>query len=127
MDRRARAVLEAHGYELRALEGPGGPHRARGVRAGDLASRDLVLPMTAQHARVVQRLVPDMAGRVALYRTFDPAAPDVDPTGPEAYLLDIDDPWFGDGADFETCLAQIEAGADGVVRLAREEVARRAG
>jgi protein-tyrosine phosphatase len=126
-DRRARAVLEAHGYDLRALEGPAGAHRARRVRPSDLASRDLVLPMTTLHARALHRLDPDADDRVALYRTFDPAAPAVDPAGPDAYRLDIDDPWYGDRADFEVCLAQLEAGADGVVSFVREELARRAG
>ncbi|MGO1333580.1 MAG: low molecular weight protein-tyrosine-phosphatase, partial [Cellulosimicrobium funkei] len=50
IDRRARAVLAEHGYVV------DGTHRARQVRAGDLAARDLVLAMTAQHARALRRL-----------------------------------------------------------------------
>jgi protein-tyrosine phosphatase len=131
MDRRAVAVLEAHGYDLAALAGPAGPHRARQVRASDLAARDLVLPMTVLHARSLRRLARSRDavsdGRARLYRTFDPAAPQVDPDGPDGYRLDIDDPWYGDREDFESCLAQVEAGADGVVTYVERELRRRAG
>jgi protein-tyrosine phosphatase len=130
MDRRAVAVLEAHGYDLAALAGPTGPHRARQVRPSDLPARDLVLPMTVLHARSLSRLdhaTSDGAPVVRLYRTFDPAAPRVDADGPEGYRLDIDDPWYGDREDFEACLAQLEAGADGVVAYVRDELRRRAG
>jgi protein-tyrosine phosphatase len=116
IDRRARRVLVAHGY-------PGGDgHRARRVRAADLAACDLVLPMTSAHARALRRLDPD--ANVVLYRRFDPAAPRVeDPR--EEYRLDIDDPWYGGPAEFEACLAQIEAGADGVVAHVAVALARR--
>ncbi|GAA4839109.1 low molecular weight protein-tyrosine-phosphatase [Luteimicrobium xylanilyticum] len=131
MDRRAVAVLEAHGYDLAALAGPAGPHRARQVRTSDLAARDLVLPMTVLHARSLHRLEGTRGGvddgHVRLYRTFDPAAPHVDPDGPDGYRLDIDDPWYGDREDFESCLAQVEAGADGVVAFVEGELRRRAG
>ncbi|PJI91026.1 low molecular weight protein-tyrosine-phosphatase [Luteimicrobium subarcticum] len=122
MDRRARAVLEAHGYDLRELAGPAGAHRARRVRPADLDQRDLVLPMTEQHARALRRLAPDAP--VRMYRTFDPAAPAVDDDGAEAYRLDIDDPWYGDREDFEACLGQVEAAADGVVAFVRSELER---
>ncbi|MFC8731011.1 low molecular weight protein-tyrosine-phosphatase [Luteimicrobium sp. NPDC057192] len=131
MDRRAVAVLEAHGYDLAALAGPAGPHRARQVRASDLAARDLVLPMTVLHAHAVRRLEHGTTGGdglvVRLYRTFDPSAPDVDVDSPDGYRLDIDDPWYGDREDFEACLAQLEAGADGVVAYVEGELRRRVG
>ncbi|MGC5165313.1 low molecular weight protein-tyrosine-phosphatase [Luteimicrobium sp. DT211] len=129
MDRRAVAVLEAHGYDLAALAGTGGAHRARQVRPSDLAARDLVLPMTVLHARALHRLAGAAGGRpvVRLYRTFEPAAPRVDPDGPDGYRLDIDDPWYGDREDFESCLVQVEAGAEGVVAHVDAELRRRAG
>lgn len=106
IDRRARRVLVEHGYPV------GDGHTARQVRRADLAARDLVLPMTAAHARALRRLDPDVP--VVMYRRFDPAAPAVeDPR--EEHLLDIDDPWYGGPWEFEECLAQIEAAADGVV------------
>jgi len=98
VDRRARAVLQAHGYPH------GDGHRARQVRAHD--ARDLVLAMTNAHARALRRL----GGEPVLFRSFDPAA-----TGD----LDVADPWYGGAEDFEDCLAQIEAAADGIVAHVR--------
>jgi protein-tyrosine phosphatase len=117
VDRRARHVLAAHGYPT------GDGHRARQVTATDLAGRDLLLPMTAQHARRLRRLADGAAGsdglaEIRLYRSFDPDAPVVEAGGDE-HLLDVDDPWYGDQAGFETTLAEIEAAADGVVQHVR--------
>lgn len=105
IDRRARTALAARGYPV--------PQRsARQVAAGDLAQRDLVLAMTAQHARALRRLDPDAP--VVMYRSFDPAAPRVVP-GEADHLLDVDDPWYGGPENFQHCLDEIEAAADGVV------------
>jgi len=113
VDRRARTVLLEHGYDV------DGTHRARQVRADDLATRDLVLAMTAQHARALRRLAhDDLDGRLFLYRTFDPAAPRVAPGASEA-VLDVADPWYGGMRDFEDCLAEVEAAADGIVAHVR--------
>jgi len=108
IDRRARAVLVAHGYD------PADAHRARRFVPGDLASRDLVLAMTGQHARALRRAAPELDGRIVLYRSFDPSAPDD---------LDLADPWYGGPRDFEECLEQIEAAADGVVEHVRAAMA----
>ncbi len=119
VDRRARAVLSARGYAV--------PSRsARQVRPGDLEHRDLVLAMTAQHARALRRLVDGgpVAERVRLYRSFDPQAPVVTDTRSE-HLLDVDDPWYGGPEDFELCLTEIEAAADGVVEHVRAALAAR--
>lgn len=124
IDRRARAVLLEHGYDV------DGTHRARQVRAEDVASRDLVLAMTAQHARALRRLLDgrrgpeqrtgseDLADRLRMYRSFDPAAPLVAP-GERESVLDIADPWYGGAQDFEECLAEVEAAADGIVEHVR--------
>jgi protein-tyrosine phosphatase len=115
IDPRARRVLVAHGYA------GGDGHRARRVEAGELAERDLVLPMTALHARALRRL--DADATVVMLRRFDPSAPVVtDPR--DERRLDIDDPWFGGPLEFEHCLAQIEAAAEGVVASVREALAR---
>lgn len=121
VDRRARTVLRAHGYPT------GDGHRARRVRTEDLTARDLVLPMTSAHAHALRRLAGQdavLADRVVMYRRFDPEAPAVDDLRRE-HLLDIDDPWYGGPDDFEACLAQIEAGADGVVAHVRAALAAR--
>jgi len=99
VDRRARAVLAAHGYST------GDGHHARQVLASDLPSRDLVLAMTSQHFRALERL----GGAPVMYRSFDPTAD----------APDVDDPWYGGPQDFERCLAEIEAAADGIVAHVR--------
>ena len=109
IDRRAAAVLAEHGYVV--------PVRAaRTVRATDLLASGLVLAMTSVHARALRHLAgaDAVAGRVVMFRSFDPAAPRV-AQGTGEHVLDIDDPWYGGRDDFEDCLAQIEAAADGIV------------
>lgn len=120
IDDRAAAVLREHGYPVPA-------HVARQVRLTDVATSDLVLAMTSEHAtalRVLARGAADAAARVRMYRSFDPAAPRATPGGHE-HLLDIDDPWYGDAADFEDCLVQIESGADGIVAHVAAALAER--
>ncbi len=77
--------------------------------------------MTAQHARVLHRLVPRGADpAIRMYRTFDPgvAAGAADLDG-ESSDWDIADPWYGGAEDFEVALAQISDGAEGVVEYVR--------
>lgn len=116
IDRRAARVLTAHGYRVPS-------HSARHITRTDLAATDLVLAMTSAHARALRALAsdPSLAARVRMYRSFDPDAP-VD--GPE-HLLDVDDPWYGEAADFEITLAEVEAAADGVVAHVRDAVRQR--
>lgn len=113
VDPRAVAVLAEHGYP--AGEG----HRARQVTRDDVAARDLLLAMTIRHARRLR----DLAGRVPgepavrMLRSFDPQM-----SGLPENQLDIADPWYGGPQDFEVCLAEIEAAADGVVDFVRAEL-----
>lgn len=120
IDRRAQVVLAAHGY-------PVPRHHARRIDPVDLGARDLVLAMTAEHARALRALSRGdvaLTRRIRMYRSFDPAAP---AAGPE-HLLDVDDPWYGDDAGFEVTLAEVEAAAEGIVEHVRAEiVARRSG
>jgi protein-tyrosine phosphatase len=117
VDRRARRVLAAHGH------GTGDGHRARRVTPAEIAERDLVLPMTAAHARSLRRLAPPEAGEIRMYRSFDPTAPRVR-EGESEHVLDVDDPWYGGMAEFEDCLAEIEAAAPGIVAYVREQLGR---
>lgn len=119
IDRRARQVLRSAGYTDPDLE----EHSARRVLPEDLAERDLVLPMTAAHAAELRRLaarhnLANAAADIIMFRTFDPAAPRTGNISEER-LLDVDDPWYGDLTDFEECLSQVEAAADGIVEWAR--------
>ena len=120
IDKRARSVLSEATYTDTALD----HHRAKQVRASDLEEHDLILAMTATHARALRRLAPDsaVASRVLLYRSFDPDAPEVAPGDPGEDRLDIVDPWYGDKQDFVHCLAQIEAAADGIVEYLRNRL-----
>ena len=116
IDHRAQGVLRAHGYPV--------PRRAaRQVGPTDLTANDLVLAMTSMHARALRRLAktPDVVERVVMYRSFDPAAPRVEP-GDSEHVLDIDDPWYGDVESFEVCLEQVEAAADAIVEHVRAAV-----
>ncbi|MEH3077828.1 MAG: low molecular weight phosphotyrosine protein phosphatase [Quadrisphaera sp.] len=119
IDRRARRVLVDAGYDV--PEHGEGAHRARQVRPGQVAERDLVLAMTSAHRRALQRLAPGVSHRVALWRSFDPAASGLVGAG-----LDVADPWYGDTTAFEECLAQVEAAADGVVEHVRAALAQSA-
>jgi protein-tyrosine phosphatase len=116
IDPRARRVLAAHGYEVPA-------HAARRVRREELAARDLLLAMTASHARALRALATEdhVADRVRMLRSFDPTAP----TGGSEHLLDVEDPWYGDQARFELTLAEIEAAAAGIVDHVRTELTAR--
>jgi protein-tyrosine phosphatase len=117
IDHRAQRVLREHGYPV--------PRRsARQVAPTDLTATDLVLAMTSVHAQALRRLArtPDIARRVLMYRSFDPAAP---PVGSAEHLLDIADPWYGGAADFELCLDQVEAAADAIVDHVRAGLADR--
>ncbi|WP_090034321.1 low molecular weight protein-tyrosine-phosphatase [Cellulomonas marina] len=121
VDRRARQVLQAHGYPV--LEG----HRAHAVATSEVVERDLLLAMTAQHVKALRHLA-DHAGaettKVRMLRSFDPDAPRVEPGGRES-RLDIADPWYGGIEDFEVTLQEVEAAADGVVAYVRSQLEAR--
>jgi protein-tyrosine phosphatase len=124
IDPRAADVLREAGY-------PVPRHRAHRITEGEVADRDLLLPMTARHARALRTLAPDAdaAARVRMLRSFDPAAPDVSGAGAVAdeAQLDVEDPWYGDRDDFVSVLQQVEAAADGIVAFVRDELDRREG
>jgi protein-tyrosine phosphatase len=104
IDPRAVRVLRAAGYDAPR-------RRAHQVTAADLADRDLVLAMTAQHARRLRAM--GDTGTVRMYRSFDPHAPSPDTADESA--LDVDDPRYGDEDDFVATLEQVEAAADAIV------------
>ena len=109
IDTRAQAVLREAGYEV--------PVRgAVRVTAGDVATTDLALAMTEQHARALRRLgfPPE---KVVLFRAFEHGVPDGEASAASA--PDTPDPWYGGHEDFVECLATIEACAPGVVEYLR--------
>jgi protein-tyrosine phosphatase len=119
LDPRAADVLRGAGY-------PVPRHRAHQVTRAEIGARDLLLAMTARHARYLRTQAPDTetAARVRMWRSFDPSAPAV--SGPDAVAdegeLDVEDPWYGDRTDFETTLEQVEAAADGIVEYVRVQL-----
>jgi len=105
MDPRARAALERRGY---ADHG----HRARPFDTAWLAGTDLVVCMDRGHRQTLAGLARARAGdsrydeRLVLLRAFG-GRPGGDP--------DVPDPYYGDDADFESCLDLVEAGCRGLV------------
>jgi protein-tyrosine phosphatase len=108
-DRRALAVLRARGYAC--------DHRARRFDAGWFGSRDLLVALDDGHLRALRRLAPDQAaaGRVRLLRSFDPAAAGDPGSGRGGADLDVPDPYYGYGEDFEHCLTLVEAACLGLL------------
>jgi len=95
-DERANRVLRAHGYPT--------DHRAAQVEI-DHVSADLVVALARNHVSLLEQLGVD-ADRIRMLRSFDPRS--------GAYVLDVDDPYYGDQDDFEAVLAAIEASLPGL-------------
>lgn len=100
MDSRAAATLSTAGYDPTR-------HRARQYDDGWAAAHDLVLAMDAQNLADLRALSPelDAAGRLLLFRTFDPQEP-----GGE-----VPDPYYGGDEGFEEVLAMVERASDALV------------
>ena len=115
IDPRAARVLRAAGYAVPTST-------AHQVTTRDIGDRDLLLAMTAQHARRLRTQAPDAASaeRVRMYRSFDPAAPSLDVV--DERELDVEDPWYGGEDDFLATLDQVEAAADAIVAHVRSQL-----
>ncbi|OBI78103.1 low molecular weight protein-tyrosine-phosphatase [Mycobacterium sp. E740] len=106
-DRRASHVLHEHGYPT--------AHRAAQVD-DDHMSADLVIALGRNHVRMLQDLgVP--AERIRMLRSFDPRS--------GAHPLDVDDPYYGDHADFEDVYTVIEASLPGLHDWVDEQLSSR--
>jgi protein-tyrosine phosphatase len=105
MDPRARSALERRGYLDHT-------HRAQSFASAWFASTDLVVCMDRGHQQTLRSLARQFAGddryeeRLVLLRRFDPRA---------GGAVDVPDPYYGDDADFESCLALVEAGCHGLL------------
>ncbi|MGP0031752.1 MAG: low molecular weight protein-tyrosine-phosphatase [Acidimicrobiales bacterium] len=98
MDPRAAAALTRGGY-------PSHPHLAHQIAAARLGRYDLIVALDRRHQQTLRSLGAD-PGRLRLLRSFDPAA---------GAAADVPDPYYGDDADFDDCLAMIAAGCKGLV------------
>lgn len=103
MDRRAAAVLTAHGYDATR-------HRAQQLASDWLDAHDLVLAMdTGNHTDITSLVdASDDQGRVVMFRDFDPQAAAGD--------RDVPDPYFGGEEGFDTVLAMVERTCAEIVR-----------
>ncbi len=103
MDPRAVATLTTAGYHP-------DPHSARLVTAGEVDSAAMVIGMERTHLRRIRQLVRD-AGPLYLLTDFDPDS---------VPGTEIDDPWYGDDADFAIALKQIEGAMPGLMKRAQQ-------
>ncbi len=95
-DERASKVLREHGYPT--------DHCAAQVDTDHLDA-DLVVALARNHVRMLRQLGVDDA-RIRMLRSFDPRS--------GAHAPDVDDPYYGDAADFEEAFAVIEAALPGL-------------
>ena len=95
-DDRAVRVLAERGYPTR--------HRAAQV-CDDHLSADLVIALGRNHLRILTDLGVE-PGRVRMLRSFDPRS--------GAHTPDVEDPYYGDLADFVEALEVIEAALPGL-------------
>jgi protein-tyrosine phosphatase len=116
MDPRARSVLESRGYKDHG-------HRARPFETAWFAETDLIVCMDRGHQQTLLSLARGKAGddryddRLVMLRRFDSHA---------GGAVDVPDPYYGEEADFESCLAMVESGCRGLAdRLAGRSVSSR--
>jgi protein-tyrosine phosphatase len=95
-DERASNVLRTHGYPT--------DHCAAQVDDDHLAA-DLIVALARNHVRMLRQLGVD-EDRIRMLRSFDPRS--------GAHAPDVDDPYYGDAADFEKAFAVIEAALPGL-------------
>lgn len=101
MDARASAELARRGHD-------GTGHEARQIQPAWLDHYDLLLAIDRSNLTALRRMArgrPELAGRIALLRAFDPDAPD----GAE-----VPDPYYGDPEDFAEVFDLVDAAAKGL-------------
>jgi len=98
MDPRTGAALRRAGY-------PDHPHIAHQILRRGLGEIDLVVALDRGHQQSLRRLGADPS-RLVLLRSFDPSAD---------AATDVPDPYYGDDAEFDDCLAMIARGSSGLI------------
>ena len=106
-DGRTDRVLREHGYPTF--------HRAAQLDDDHLAA-DMVIAMGRNHTRILRDLGV-APGRLRMMRSFDPRS--------AAHPLDVEDPYYGTGDDFEETFAVIEASLPGLHAWVDERLAER--
>jgi protein-tyrosine phosphatase len=98
-------ALEARGYVDHG-------HRAQAFATTRFTSTDLIVCLDRGHQQTLLSLGRTKAGddrydtRLVMLRQFDSRA---------GGAVDVPDPYYGDGDDFESCLALVEAGCRGLL------------
>jgi len=104
MDKRAADALHRRRYVDHG-------HVAQQFDAAGAERLDLIVALDRRHAETVRGLMAvRKSGRdddIVLLRSFDPSA---------GGALDVPDPFYGDAADFDRCLAMVEAGCLGLLQ-----------
>jgi protein-tyrosine phosphatase len=108
MDPRARGALDRAGYPL---EGSPGAYASRDF----LDSQDVIVVMTREHLDDVRRRVTNPNTELVLWRHL------IDPSKD----LDVADPYYGDDAEFDECLAMLASGGESLRALLRSRLATR--
>jgi len=98
MDPRTGEALRRAGY-------PDHPHVAHQISAPALDQNDLIVALDRRHQQTLRSLGNDPS-RLFLLRSFDPSA---------GAASDVPDPFYGDDAEFDACLAMIAGGCRGLV------------
>ena len=105
-DARAIAVARSRGYDLSGI-------RSRPLMQADFERFDYVLGMDNHNLHFMRAMKPDGSGaHVGLLLDF----------APHLGVAEIDDPYYGGERHFDTVLAQIEAGADGLLAEIRTRI-----
>jgi len=94
----AQTALTRAGY-------PDDGHVAHQFVSADLGTIDFMVALDRRHQQTLRSLGAD-PGRVALLRSFDPAA---------GAAVDVPDPYYGDDAVFDDCRDMIAAGCTGLI------------
>jgi protein-tyrosine phosphatase len=109
MDSRARGALDRAGYPL---EGSPGAYASPDY----LNSQNVVVVMTREHLDDVRRRVTNPDTKLVLWRHL------IDPSRD----LDVADPYYGDDAEFDECLAMLASGAESLLAFLHSRLAARA-
>lgn len=120
MDDRTELALENAGYARPFV------HTARTIHLTELLRRDIVLPMTAEHAQTLRRMAAQAPEgttppEIAMWRRFDP---ETDPETPESEIA-VDDPWHEEGqAAFDRMVREMGRSIPALLAHVREVLER---
>jgi protein-tyrosine phosphatase len=116
MDRRTIAVLHRNDVRDSGFR----DKRAIQFKAHSFDEADLVLTADHVHERILRERSRDEQDhdKIRMLRSFDPDAV-------VAGTLGMDDPWYGDDADFDITYAEIVAAAPGIVEHVRSRLTDR--